>query len=127
MPKKISGKKPEKTEKKIAEKPKKITEKEFEKKVLELVKKGLTSEKIGEALRKEKIHPKEFSKKISVILKENNAFVDPDLKNAEEKLEKIKKHFESNKQDKGAMRDKDRIFAKIRKLKIYRKIPLKSK
>jgi len=49
---------------------KKISQSEFEKKVLELAKKDVTSEKIGEILRKEGIHPKNYSKKISVILKE---------------------------------------------------------
>ena len=50
---------------------KKLSDKDFEKKVIELAKKGLTSEKIGETLRKENIHPKEYKKKISKILKEN--------------------------------------------------------
>jgi len=104
---------------------KKTTEQDFEKKVLELAKTGLTSEKIGETLRKEGIHPKEHSKKISKILKENNTYINPDLKNIEEKLEKIKKHFETNKQDKRAKREKDRVYSQLRKLKKYNKIPLK--
>jgi ribosomal protein S15P/S13E len=98
----------------------KLSQEEFEKKVLALAKKGLTSEKIGETLRKENIHPKEYNKKISKILGEK--YVNPDLKNIEEKLEKIKKHYEKNKQDKRAMREKDRIFAQLRKLKKYFKI-----
>ena len=44
-----------------------------------------------------------------------------DLEYAEEKLEKIKAHYEKNKQDKHAMREKDRIFAQVRKMKIYLK------
>ncbi|MFH1607587.1 MAG: hypothetical protein ABIA78_00455 [archaeon] len=114
MPKKESEKKQEKQTK--------IPQKEFEKKVIELADKGLTSEKIGEQLRKKNIHPKEYPKKISKILKENEKYKNPDLKNVEEKLEKIKKHYAKNKQDKRAMREKDRIFAQLRKLKKYFKI-----
>jgi len=107
-----------KSEKKV--KPKKISQEEFEKKVIELANKGLTSEKIGEELRQQGIHPKEYDKKISKILKDK--YIIPDLKNVEEKLERIKKHYEKNKQDKKAMREKDRIFAQFRKLKNYFKI-----
>ncbi len=107
-----------KSEKKV--KPKKISQKEFEKKIMELANKGLTSEKIGEELRQQGIHPKEYDKKISKILKDK--YIIPDLKNVEEKLERIKKHYEKNKQDKKAMREKDRIFAQFRKLKNYFKI-----
>ena len=101
---------------------KKLSQEEFEKKVIELAGKGLTSEKIGEELRKQGIHPKEHNKKISKILKEKNKYVNPDMKNIEEKLEKIKKHYEKHKQDKRAMREKDRIFAKLRKVKKYHKV-----
>ena len=44
------------------------------------------------------------------------------MKNIEEKLEKIKKHYEKHKQDKRAMREKDRTFAKLRKVKKYHKV-----
>ncbi len=107
------------------EKTEKITQSEFEKKVIELSKKGLTSEKIGEELKKGNIHPKDFDKKISRILKEKNLYQSPDLKNIESKLERIKKHQEKNKQDKRAMREKDRVFAQMRKIKKYLKIPIK--
>jgi len=107
---------PEKIELK---KTKKITQADFEKKVIELAKKGLTSEKIGEELRKQNIHSKEFNKKISKILKEKNIYQNPDLKNVETKLERVKKHYENHKQDKRAMREKVRIFAQLRKLKKY--------
>lgn len=110
---------------KIKEKPKKLSQLEFEKKVLELAEKGLTSEKIGEQLRKQNIHPKEYNKKISKILGEK--YINPDLKNIEAKLEKIKKHYEKNKQDKRAMREKDRIFSQVRKLKKYFGIEIKKK
>lgn len=111
------------TTKKTEKIDKKLTEKEFEKKVLELADKGLTAEKIGEFLRREGNHPKEFSKKISTILKENNKYEIPEIKNVEKKLEKIQVHFQRNKQDKKAKREKDRIFAQVRRLKKYFKIP----
>ncbi|MCK5149664.1 hypothetical protein KAJ87_01955 [Candidatus Pacearchaeota archaeon] len=116
MPKKVE----EKTEEKKKAKPKKLSIAEFEKKVIELVGKGLTSEKIGEELKKQGIHSKDYNKKISKILGEK--YINPDLKNVENKLERIKKHYENNKQDKRAMREKDRIFAQLRKLKKYFKI-----
>ena len=97
----------------------KLTQAEFEKKVIELAKKNLTAEKIGEELRKQGVHSKEYNKKISQILKEKELYTNPDLKNVEEKLEKIKKHYGKNKQDKRAMREKDRVFAQFRKLKKY--------
>jgi len=113
-------KKSPKDEEKIkAPKPKKFSQLEFEKKVLELAEKGLTSEKIGEELRHQNIHPKDFPKKISKILKDKGKYNNPDLKNVEKKLERIKKHYATNKQDKRAMREKDRIFAQLRKLKKY--------
>jgi ribosomal protein S15P/S13E len=101
---------------------KKFSQEEFEKKVLELAKKGITAEKIGETLRKEGLHSSQSKKKISQILKEKGKYQNPDLKNVEEKLEKIKLHLKDNKQDKRAGREKDRIFAHLRKLKKYHKI-----
>jgi ribosomal protein S15P/S13E len=99
----------------------KLSEQEFEKKVIELAEKGVTSEKIGETLRKQGIHSKEHNKKISKILKEKNLYVNPDLKNVEEKLKKVTNHYEKNKQDKRAKREKDRIFSQLRKIKKYLK------
>ena len=112
-----------KTSKNKRPKPEKLSQLEFEKRVKELSKKGLTSEKIGEELRRQGIHPKEYSKKISQILEEN--YINPDLKNVEIKLERVKKHIVKNKQDKRAMREKDRIFAQLRKLQKYFKISVK--
>lgn len=111
-----------KQEIKEPEKPKLITEKAFEKKVIELANSGLTAEKIGGALRKEKIHPKEFSKKISKILKENKLYTDQELKNVEERYNKLSKHAEKNKQDKRAIREKSRRLSHIRKIKKHRKL-----
>ena len=101
---------------------KKVSTSDYEKKVLELAETGLTSEKIGEKLRQGGIHSAEQSKTISQILKEKDKYQSPDLKNAEEKLEKLKTHYIKNKQDRRAMRDKDRIAAKVRKIKKYFKI-----
>jgi len=96
-----------------------LSEGEYEQRILELAKAGLTSEKMGEKLRQEGIHPKEHNKKISKILKEKNLYINPDLKNVEAKLERVKKHCEKNKQDKRAKKEVDRIFAQTRKLKKY--------
>jgi len=98
---------------------KNLSQSEFDKKVIELSKKGFTSEKIGEELRKEGIHPKEHNRKISRVLRDNKSYTNPDLKNVEDKLERIKKHHDKNKQDKRAMREKDRVFSQLRKLKAY--------
>ena len=111
--------KAKKSDKKEKVKVEKLSQEDFEKRILDLASKGLTSEKIGEKLRSEGIHPKDYSKKISKILKEKGKFVSPDLKSVDEKLERVKKHFEKNKQDKRSMRDRERIFSKLRKLKRY--------
>ena len=99
-----------------------ISNSEFENKVLELAKQEFTAEKIGEKLKQEGIHSKEHDKKISKILKEKGFYVNPDLKSVENKLNRIIKHYEKNKQDKRAIREKDRIFAHLRKLKKYFKV-----
>ena len=119
----VAKKQVEKTEEKEAvKKPKKISQTEFEKKVIELSKQNLTAEKIGLELKKQGIHPQEYDKKISKILKENKSYVIPDIKNLENRLEKVKKHLEKNKADKRTARDKDRFFSQIRKLKKYHNI-----
>lgn len=100
----------------------KLPQIEYEKKVLELAKNGLTAEKIGETLRQQGIHSKEYSKKISKILLGNNVYVIPDIKNTEEKLRKIMQHIEKNKQDKKTIREKDRVFSQLKRLKRNLKI-----
>ena len=97
----------------------KISQKDYEKKVIELGKKGITSEKIGEILRKEGIHPKSYGGKISKILAKENVYLNPDLKNINEKLKKVKFHWEKNKKDKRAMREVVRVSAQLRRLKKY--------
>ncbi len=112
MPKKIEEKNEESTKK-----TKKISKEEFEKRVLELGEKGFTSEKIGETLRKEGVHPKEFGEKISKVL--GSKYANPDEKNISQKLEKLEKHFSKNKKDRRAMRDKEKVSAKLRRLRKY--------
>ena len=117
MPKKLA-----KTEEKTPErKPesKKVSAEEYERRVIELAKSGLTSEKIGEQLRKEGIHPKEHGKKISKILKEKDLYVNADLKNIGLKLSRLENHYKNNKQDKKALKDQERVQGKSRKLKKY--------
>jgi len=104
---------------------KKITEEDFKKKVLELSKKGLTSEKIGLELKKMKINPKDYNLKISKILKEENCFESPDLRNIKNKLERIEDHIKKNKQDKRAKRERERVFSQLRKIKKYLKIEVR--
>jgi ribosomal protein S15P/S13E len=45
-----------------------------------------------------------------------------DIENIKRKLEKIREHYEKNKQDKKSMRERDRIFTKLRKLEKYHKV-----
>ncbi|NCN86618.1 hypothetical protein GW932_02195 [archaeon] len=103
--------------KKVKVEKQKLTQKEYEKKVLALATEGLTAEKIGQRLKDEGIHPSEYEGKISKIL--GDKYVNPDLKNVEEKLAKIKAHSEKNAQDKKAKREKDRVFSQLRTLKKY--------
>jgi ribosomal protein S15P/S13E len=112
MPEKIEEKNEE-----IMKKTKKFSKENFEKRVLELAEKGLTAEKIGEVLRREGIHSKEFNKKISKIL--GGKYINPDEENISQKLEKLEKHLAKNKKDKRAMRDKERVSAKLRRLRKY--------
>ena len=133
MPKKLENKekktKSELLSKELKKKKeiKKLSNSEYEKKVVELVNKGLTAEKIGENLRKQGFHPREYEKKISEILKEKDLYIHPDLKNIEEKLKRIEKHSEKNKQDKRSKRERVRIYSKLRKLKKYLKILINKK
>jgi ribosomal protein S15P/S13E len=119
MPKKSvkAEKKEEKTETKEVVS-KKHTHEEYEAKVIELAKKGMTSEKIGEHLRREGVHPKEH-RKISKILIEKGLYTSPDMKNIQQKLDSLDKHYQNNKQDKKAKKDREKIYGNFRKLKAY--------
>ena len=97
----------------------KPTQEEFEAKVLEFAEQGLTSDKIGEKLRKEGIHPKEYKKKISKILKDKGKYINADLENVEKKLKNLENHYKRNRQDKNALKQREKIFARVRKLRNY--------
>lgn len=118
MVEKVEEKKEDKVEEK-AKKAKKKSQEEFEKEVIKLSEQGLTAEKIGEALKKAGIHSKDYPKKIKDIL--GSRYVNPDEKNTQEKLSKIEAHLEKNKVDRKAKREKERIFARLRRLKKYLK------
>ena len=109
----------EKTEKKL--KAQKISVNEFEAQVIGLAEKGMTSEKIGEALRQQGIHPKEHGK-ISKILKEKGLYHPPEIKNIKEKLDRVTAHKEKHIQDKRAMREHGRIFSLLKRRKKYHNI-----
>jgi len=95
-----------KKKKEVREKPTwlKTSEKQAEKIIIELAKQGLSTEKIGLILRDQHGIPttKIYGKKISQILKQNQIEPKSSLANAEENVEKVKQHFEKNKQDKAA-------------------------
>lgn len=117
---------PKKSEKKAVKKPEttiapaeKVSQEEYEKKVIELAKTGITSEKIGEHLRKQGIHPKEYGGKISGILRKENLYTAPDVRNVEIKFENLKKHYEKNRQDKKALKNREKIFGNLSKLRKY--------
>lgn len=98
-----------------------LSSEEFEKKVLELAEKGLTSEKIGQTLKNQGIHSSKYSKKISKILKGKGKYLSADIENIEKKFNKLETHLSKNKQDKRATRERSRIFSKLRRAKKYYK------
>ncbi len=55
-------------------------------------------------------------------VEEKKKHTNPDVANIEKKLERIKNHYEKNRQDKRAMREKERIASKLRRIKKYHKI-----
>ncbi len=114
MPKEKNTEKPE-------AKAEKISLEEFKAKVIELAEKGMTSEKIGEALRQQGIHPKEHGK-ISRILKGKGLYHPPEIKNIKEKLERVAAHKEKHIQDKRARREHERIFSLLKRQKKYHNI-----
>lgn len=116
---------------KVKEKPiwLKLSEEDLKAVVLKLAKQGLTSEKIGLALRDTYGIPttKIYNKKVGEILKENKLYKDPTLENMKKRQEKMKKHLEENKQDKKTQRALAMISAKISKLQKYKKRSLKKR
>jgi len=98
---------------------KKLTRVDIEKKIVALAEKGLTSEKIGLELKKLGILPKDYPKRISQILKENNLYKSPDKINLEKKLKNLQDHASKNKQDKRSIRESIRYQSKLRKIEMY--------
>ncbi len=93
----------------------KISKEEFEKKVIELAKSGMTSEKIGLELKKEKINAKNYEK-ISKVLKKNNLYISPDSENLKKTIAMLEKHSKIHAQDKTCKISLSRKSAKLRKL-----------
>lgn len=94
----------------------KINTEEYEKIVLELAKKGMTSEQIGLILKKDyKIPPRNFGK-IGRILKKHNIPNSPDIENLKKSVQKLQKHASSHKKDKTFKRALLIKSAKLRKL-----------
>ena len=101
----------------------KFNDKDMEAIVVKLAKKGLTSEKIGLALRDTYGIPKTkiLGRKISQILKENKLYQDADMINLEKKKNQMIQHLEKNKQDKKTRRALTITIARMAKLKKYKK------
>ncbi len=95
---------------------KKVGKKEIKKKIVELAEKGITAEKIGLKLKKQGIDNKKI--KIGKVLKENDLWKDPEVKNINEKVEKLKEHFKDNPHDypsKQSLIEKSAYLRKIKK------------
>jgi len=90
----------------------------IENKIIELAKQGLTSEKIGLELKKQRIFTKSaLNKKIGKILKESKHYIHADLQNTGKIVERLKKHLASNKHDypsKRALLIKEAAYTKLK-------------
>lgn len=97
----------------------KYTEEEVKQIIIKLANKGMTSEKIGLALRDQYGIPKVklYNLKISKILKEKGIFEEPTIKNLEKKAEKLSKHMKVNKHDQVGKRSETITKAKLKKRK----------
>ena len=92
----------------------KLTKEKYTDLVLELAKKGMSSEKIGLLIKKEhKIVPRSFEK-IGKILKKHNITNQPDKENLRKKVKILEKHSSSHKQDQTFRRS---LYVKTAKLK----------
>ncbi|PIN89109.1 hypothetical protein COU60_04545 [Candidatus Pacearchaeota archaeon CG10_big_fil_rev_8_21_14_0_10_34_76] len=92
---------------------------DIEKKVIELAKQGISAEKIGLKLRDEHGIPKVklFNLKIKKILEKENLWQNPETKNVEKKLERLKKHSVKHIHDYPAKRSLVKNVPKLSKLK----------
>ena len=100
----------------------KYTKEEIKAIILKLTNKGLTAEKIGLTLRDQYGIPsvKLYNIKIKEVMGEK--FSEPSVINLKNKLEKIIKHFEKNKQDTTAGRSLIVIKSKLKKRTNYHKL-----
>ncbi|MFH1711419.1 MAG: hypothetical protein ABH840_03860 [Nanoarchaeota archaeon] len=96
----------------------KLSKEKYEEIVLELAKKGMTSEKIGLIIKKEhKIVPRSFEK-IGKVLKRHNIESDADTSSLIKAVKKLTKHSLTNKQDQTFRRSLSKKAAKLRKMRI---------
>jgi len=96
----------------------KLTKKEVEKLVTDMYKEGITSEKIGLALKEKhgvKNFRKEFGMKISEVIGKNDA----DSINVKKRLENLKRHLETNKKDQPAKRRLIKTASHFKKVESY--------
>jgi len=110
--------------KKKIEEIKKIDKKkieEIEKLIVDLAKKGMTSEKIGLKLKEKGIYVKNYGLKIGKILEKYNFPNDADIRNLEKKIERMKKHFQRHPHDYSVTRPLSIRIGKLNKLKKLRK------
>jgi|SRR3989344_481458 len=99
----------------------KYTEEEIKAIILKLANKGMTSEKIGLALRDQYGIPKVklYNLKISKILKEKEIFEEPTNKNLKIKFDRIIEHHKKNRHDRVAERSLVITNAKLKKREDY--------
>lgn len=113
-----------KAKKQVLEKPVwlKYSEDEVRAIITKMANKGMTSEKIGLALRDQYGIPKAkiFNIKIGKVLMENNKQEDPNIINLTNKLNKLMQHYDKNKQDKKAHRSLTITKAKLKKRHEYK-------
>ncbi|MFW6283743.1 MAG: hypothetical protein ACOC1P_06895 [Minisyncoccales bacterium] len=90
--------------------------------ILDLAEEGKTSEKIGLILKeKYGVYAKNFDLKIGRVLREEDKWVDPDIKNVKKKLERLEENLRESKHDYPAKQAMFQKGAKLRSLKKYRK------
>lgn len=77
-----------------------VNAEQVKEKIIELAKKGLTTEKIGLELKKEGIFAKKIlGKRVGQILKEKNLYTSADVRNLEKIVERLRKHLSVHKHD----------------------------
>lgn len=102
----------------------KIKPEELKKLVIELAKKGESPAKIGLILRDKHGIPKAklLGKRISEILEEAKIPYNSEKDALKKKIEKITKHIEKNKHDKGARRPITKALWKLRDIELQAKV-----